>query len=136
MFFLAIVSMSRFNSWKDTDKTKSDAIMQMIKENIDSVGFDKNCPILITDPTFGINSNHRFIGAYDVLGKNSLFVNEWENNTNFCAAIYMDSSIPCQYSDSNCVSHKESLIKFLENDFVETDNFKHRTGTVMFYVSK
>jgi hypothetical protein len=95
--------------------------------NIDS-------PILVTNPVFAAYSDKRFVGAYDILNKKSLFVNDWESNLDFNAVAYMNSSIPCIISDNYCIENKRQLQDLISEKFIEKDSYIYAGENVTFYV--
>jgi len=93
-------------------------------------------PILVTSPVFAAYSDKKFIGAYDVLNKNSLFVNDWESNTSFNAVAYMDSSIPCMKNDANCLDNKRKLQDMIKEKFIEKDSYIYDGSNITFFVKR
>jgi len=122
------------NRW---NKINTESIVSDKTDNNVETYFDTHNiqgPILVTNPMFAAYSDKRYIGAYDVLNKNGLFVNDWEANINFNAVAYMDSSIPCLETDTRCVVNKEKLKDMITTNFRKTDSYVYDGVDVTFYM--
>lgn len=93
-------------------------------------------PILVTNPFFSAYSDKRYIGAYDVLNKDGMFVNMWESDMKFNAVAYIDSSISCNTKDFRCIENKNKLKAMIEKEFRETDSYMYNGANVTFYIRK
>jgi hypothetical protein len=129
-FFISINKISKFYSWKQYDEKLNYSIEKYI--DIHNI----NGTILTTDPRFSLYSEKRYVGAYDVLNTNGLFVNEWESNANFSAIIYNNNSILCYDSDPNCISHKLALLEKINRDFVKKNSYIYHNSEIIFYIRK
>jgi 4-amino-4-deoxy-L-arabinose transferase-like glycosyltransferase len=95
-----------------------------------------NGPILTTDPGLTAYSDKRYVGAYDILNRNGLFVNDWESKMDFAAVIYRDDAIPCLSYDIRCLENKNELLRFIDEWFVLKDSYTYRGSNVTFFVEK
>lgn len=122
--------ISKFYGWNDTrEKPDYDIERYFDIHNVDG-------PILTTDPSLTAYSDKRYVGAYDILNKNGLFVNDWESGTDFAAAIYSPDSIPCLEEDIRCQSNKAELFMFINKWFTPKDSYIYQGSNVTFYVEK
>jgi len=129
LFAISLYDISRFYDWNDTrDRPNPD-----IERYFDNLGI--NGPILTTDPGLTAYSDKRYVGAYDILNRNGLFVNDWESDMNFTAVIYREDSIPCLENDQRCMGHKADLVIFINRWFTPKDSYIYHGSNVTFYVA-
>jgi 4-amino-4-deoxy-L-arabinose transferase-like glycosyltransferase len=72
--------------------------------------------ILTTDPVFAVYSDNLFVPFYDMVGHDvikSIYVNDWESDYEFDAAVYTPSSFPC--IDIMCEANHEELYNYFSS---------------------
>jgi hypothetical protein len=93
-------------------------------------------PILTDDPRFTAYSDKLYIPAYDILNRNGLFLNDWESQIDFNAAVYNDKSIPCLEYDQKCIDNRQKIIDMLASDFKALDTYYYNGANITFYIRK
>ena len=127
---ISISSISSSYRWNESDGKPDYAI----ERYFDVHGI--HGPILTNNPRFTAYSDERYVGAYDILNKNGLFVNDWESEMNFTAVVYMNNSVSCMDTDAKCASNAKKLREWINTDFKELDSYIYNGANVTFYTRR